>query len=77
MSAERKMKGIMRNEFGTYEDRENRPEPEIDLGNGYTKDGEIALDYLQAGTNPELPRQSPKDIERRLHVALANGVSVR
>lgn len=42
--------------FGTYED----------LDNGYTKDGDIAGDYLEAGRDPNLPRQKPEDIAKVL-----------
>ena len=39
--------------YGTYEDLEN----------GFTKDGDVAGDYLEAGRNPNLPRQLPCDVE--------------
>jgi hypothetical protein len=49
--------------YGTYED----------LGNGWTKDGEVADDYKEAGRDPDLPRQSPAQIEQALKKLLPEG----
>ncbi len=36
------------------------------LGNGFTKDGKVAGDYLAAGADPRRPRTTNQDIETAL-----------
>lgn len=37
-----------------------------DLGNGWTKAGEIAGDYRDAGADPNKPRLRPSEVEDRI-----------
>lgn len=47
--------------YGTYEDNENRAD--LQRPNGFDKDGSISGDYLEAGRDPELPRQTAREVD--------------
>ena len=47
--------------YGTYEDPDSQIESE--RPDGFRDDGEVSRDYLEAGRDPHLPRQTQKEID--------------